>query len=401
VTSSTGAFDTKLKVKHRNHIEEKFDNEFTEVTLEKLTPWSGIELFAGHRRGTGFFAPYEGKFNTSRAGEAFAGLSFPLLRDRKLDQDRLQLKASQIDSQVSENELLIKKNFYIYKGLSLYQKWRFTYQKIQTLKDLLKIAIERQVMLEKRFKAGDLEKIKLKDNLRSQNKREEELLKAEMDFKKHSIELSLYFRDKNGVPVETSGYTPSGQSEVKSPSLMVISNLPQMKIIDLEIEINRQNKAFGENLKLPVLNVSGQVARELSSDYPFDPEKVYLSINFELPLENRKGEGKTVASVYKGMALEKKKQWIADELKARYEQTKELHELAQKRASVMTEEHSNASAVAVAERKRWSSGDSDLFVVAIREQEAADVEVKLWGAKYDLEQYSLDLDLYSARFVQK
>jgi outer membrane protein, heavy metal efflux system len=400
VTASEGAFDTNFKVMHRNHFEERYDNDYTELALEKLTPYSGISLLAGHRRGLGLFAPYEGKFDTSRAGELFAGISFPLLRGRAIDEFRLGLRVSKVNELLAMNELRIKKNLYVFKGLSAFQKWKFAFRRIQTQQGLLKLAEERQEMLARRFKAGDVEEIKIKDNLRSVNKRQEELLKAEMDFEKFSAELSLYYRDDEGKAQNVSSKKPYLKGSTYHPPQFKSASLPQMQIIDFEIEKNQLEKKFNENLKLPSLNIGALAGRELAPDYPYDPQKIYLSVNFQYPLENRRAEGKTVSSVYKGLALEKRKQWIENELRTLYDQGQSLSTLALKRTNVIDKELGNAKDVAAAERKRWASGVSDLFVVALREQEAADVEVKLWAAHYEYEQLQLDVRLYTASLIE-
>lgn len=398
VTAGKGAFDTKLKAKHRNHLEKKYDNEYTEVSLEKLLPVSGIGLHAGHRQGTGLFAAYEGKYDTSPAGEIFAGLSLPLLRNRSVDDSRLQLQLSRIDKEISERELTIKKNLYVYKGLSLYRKWVMYYQKLKVIDDLINIAVSRQEMLQKRYNAGDVERIKITDNERSILKRREELVKAKIEFRKVSLELGLYFRDENGQIRDLSEDVPKITNEAPNAFIRPIetAKLPQLRIIDLELERNKKQNEFYSNQKLPLLNLQATAYKELSQRYPFDPEFLHLNLVFEYPLENRKAEGKTVSSVYKGMALTKKKEWLENEFLNLFKQTKEIALLNLERSKIISQELENARKISDAERKRWSRGDSDLFIVALREQETTDVEIKLISTRYELEQAILDSKLYAS-----
>lgn len=209
VTAAQGTFDTKLKVKHRNHIEKKYDNDYTEAYLEKLTPFSGIKLQAGHRRGNGLFAPYEGKYDTSPEGEAFAAISLPLLRGRSIDDARFQEKVAGLEKKISGFEVNAKKNLYVFKGVSTFLKWRLSHQVLETQKSLLQIAEERQKMLEKRHALGDVERIKIKDNERSVLKRTEEVLKAEAELIKYALDLSLYYRDESGKQIDLLKMKPA------------------------------------------------------------------------------------------------------------------------------------------------------------------------------------------------
>lgn len=401
ITAAQGAFDTKLKYKHRNHIEQRYDNEFSEISIEKVTPYSGLSLLGGFRQGTGLYAPYEGKYDTSSTGEIFAGLSLPILRNRATDDFRLHKRFAEIDKKIAESEVLIKSNFYLHKGLSLYQKWQLTFNSIKTLKELLLIAEDRQEMLSKRFNAGDVEKIKLIDNERSILKRKEELLKAKMKFNKLSNELSIYVRDGDGKMMEVSAMTPATLMTSKIDLLpLKIDLLPQLKIIKLEQTKLKRLNEFYENQKLPRLNMDVLASRELSSRYPYDPEKLHIGLTFEYPFENRKAKGKTVSSEYKVLALQKQRLWIENEFLVNFKQAQELAKLALKRINIIQDELKNSKRLAEAERRRWRSGDSDLFTVALREQDAAAVEIKLLKARYELEQKILDAKLFSAALAE-
>ena len=52
-----------------------------------------------------------------------------------------------------------------------------------------------------------------------------------------------------------------------------------------------------------------------------------------------------------------------------------------------------------AEKNRWTQGASDLFIVNLREQDVADVEMRRWTALYDYHQYHLDAGLFSGKIL--
>ena len=113
-TAAEGAFDYKLMFKSRNRIEEKYDNNFFETSIERQTGFGGSTLFAGHRQGQGHFPAYDGKYETSGGGEIFAGISVPLLRNFKTDEFRTNLRVKHIEKKQAELQVHLKKMIYVF-----------------------------------------------------------------------------------------------------------------------------------------------------------------------------------------------------------------------------------------------------------------------------------------------
>ncbi len=305
--SSEGAFDHKLSFKSRNRIEDNYDNQYFETTLERQTPIGGTSLIAGHRQGLGHFPFYDGKYKTSGAGEIFAGLSVPILRNFKTDEYRTNLLLKQIEVKQADEQLKLKKLIYVHKALSLYFKWVLETQKLKINKSMFNLAQLRHEMIEKKFRAGDVEKMKIVDNLRTIDKRQGEIIKNEIDLSKLRTELSLYVRDFEGNPLlvteeKYSDLILSGPEPTITLSARTSEN-PQLKLLNLEKEKLEAELRFHEQSKLPGLNVDLMGARELSQNAAYDPESLQLGIRFDFPLENRKGKGKSVATEYKTKAL--------------------------------------------------------------------------------------------------
>lgn len=66
--------------------------------------------------------------------------------------------------------------------------------------------------------------------------------------------------------------------------------------------------------RLPGLAVEVLGARELSPNVAYDPDSLQLGVKFDYPLENRKAQGKTVSSEYKLKAIQKEREYLAQEL---------------------------------------------------------------------------------------
>lgn len=401
LNSAAGDFDTKLKVKTSNRIDEKYDYQFIESSVEKQLGGTGLKLFMGYLQGLGRIPAYTGLYETPAAGEGFVGFSMPLLRDRSIDQSRFQLTTAKIENQIAEQEVELKKTFYIYKALSSYEKWRLAYAKYTLKKKLVDIASERQTMLEKRAHAGDLENYRLVDNQRSVDKRNEELLAAELELENARVQLSLYFRSPSGEPIDLKDRIPAIYNRrvvAKNDFEIELHRLPQAQMIDAEISLNKETEKLNRNQSLPSLNLEATTFQRLSGDADGKPTRYQVGIQFELPFENRKARGKAEASKYKIQALEYKKTYFKSELSAHLEQLYSTARLHSERTVIIEREVKGAQYVAEAERKRWKQGEADLFVVALREQEAADAETRLRMAEYEVAQSELDRKLILNQF---
>ena len=398
IEASKGAFDHKLSFKTRNRIEDKYENKYFETLLERQTPFGGLGLVAGHRQGQGNFPYYDGKLATSGAGEIFAGLTLPVLRNFQTDEFRTNLSNSELQKEISKVELELKQNIYIHKALSLYYKWLLANKKLEIRESILKIALERQAMLEKKFKAGDVEKLKLVDNERSIEKRKDELLKAQIEWLDIKTQLEIYYRNSNGEPHSLVKNTlPQDVPKEIFETSAVLEELPQIKIINREIKIFENNRNLFKQSRLPGLQLEVLGARELSANDPYDPEALQVGLKFDFPLENRKAEGKTVSAEYKYLALKKKRDYLVLKLKQQFDYSLTAQRNGLLRWKTTSNEFQKTTNLSNAERKRWTQGASDLYIVNLREQDTADADIKRWNIWYDYHQSILDTKLFSGK----
>jgi outer membrane protein TolC len=398
VTAAEGAFDHKVIFKSRNRIEDKYDNNYIETTIERLTPYKGLGLVAGHRQGIGTFPAYDGKFDTSTAGEIFAGLSLPILRNFQTDIARTNLVAADLERKKAEEEVQMKKNIYVHKALSLYYKYLLSNHMVKIRKEILELAESRQSMLENRYKAGAVERLKLNDNLRSIDKRRDELAKANIELSKMKAELGLYIGDTARVDdVYLSEEIIKRKIPEERPDF---SKIPQVRMAELEKKKLQAFEQLYQQERLPGLNLELLAARELSGNQPYDPERLQVAVKFDFPLENRKATGKTVAAEYKVKAVERQQDYILQELSRFFEFSFAASEESRKRWDIISRELNNTRIMAVAEKRKWEQGASDLFIVNLREQDVADTEIRRWTTLYEFKQYYLDAKLFAGTITQ-
>jgi cobalt-zinc-cadmium efflux system outer membrane protein len=399
VTAAKGEFDHKLRFKTRLWRQQPYNNEYYETYLERQTPWGGAKLVAGHRQGAGSFNYYDLKKDTSTAGQVFAGITLPILRNLQTDAYRTNLRMSQIRREQAAQEVKLKKLMYVHKGLSSYYRWVLGLKRLEVYRQLLGLAQERQKMLEKKFKAGDSDRLKVTDNARQINKRQGEVLKAEVELRKLEADLALFVRDQEGKPVQVSSVQ---NAEVillnkRTPGLASgMKTNPQITILNFEQQLNQAEYDLNNQAKLPGLNVDVSGAQELSNRPGYGDHILQVGVNFDFPLENRKARGKSVAYHYKKKAVEKELLYAQQQIEQQYRYSVSASETSHRKWQVSKIEYENSKRVADGERKKWALGASDLFVVNMREQDLADVDLRQWSALYDYHQYNLDASLFSA-----
>lgn len=397
--AARGSFDHKLTFETRNRIEDKYDNQYLQSTISRATGIGGSELVVGHRQGIGTFPAYDGKYETSGAGEIFAGLMLPLLRNRDTDQARTDLELAELDRKIAESEVTLKKNQYLHKALSLYYKWTLQQQKLRIYENFLKLAESRHSMVESKFRAGDIERLRVDDNQRSIEKRRAEVIKIRIELEQIRTELSLYLRSSDGTPMVLAPLeNPEETLLQREPDTTYSTRNPQLRILSLSRKRLERLQRFYDQSQLPNLSLSVVGAKELSPNAAYDPQSLQVGVKFDIPLENRKAEGKTVSTNYKLQALARQVNYLENELTRFSKFSSEASLQSFERWEVTTREYKNTQRMAEAEKSRWMQGSSDLFVVNLREQDLADVDIRRWTSLYEYHQFKLDQKLYSGAF---
>jgi hypothetical protein len=137
----------------------------------------------------------------------------------------------------------------------------------------------------------------------------------------------------------------------------------------------------------------------MSGNLPYDPQSLQVGFKFDLPFENRKAEGKSVATLYKAKAVDRQRVFTLQELNRFYDISLQSIDIGIRRWEIINREFDNTLMMANAEKKRWLQGAADLFIVNLREQDTADADVRRWTTLYDYFQSILDAKLYSATLL--
>lgn len=385
-----GSFDHKIKAKTLNQFENKYDNQFWDVRLERQTSAWGSRLYAGQRQGTGNIPVYDQKYETSSIGEIFAGLEVPLLRNRAMDEFRSGREQARLAMVIEQEDLRQKKLELAVKAGQAYWKWVVLGQKLRIQKQWFETARERQGFLARKVKMGDTSSIKLTDNERTLLKRQSELTKTEREFELARLEIGFYLGTTGPALTEVpESFPASAPIPEKNPPAMP-SGLPAFRIVEAETQIIGVDRELARSLRLPELNLGLEGARDLGNipSHQGDPDQLRVALRIEIPIENNKGIGKVEEAKAKLQAIQQRRTWLHRQWEVSAAQV--LESLRQLRLQIQQQEAETVATakMAAAERKRWDLGDSDLFFVNIREQDEAEARVRLAEA-HALEQILL------------
>lgn len=393
ILSAQGAFDLAIKGSATNNTGYYGSNRF-ESNLEKPTSIWGTSFFAGYRVSSGDFPDYYGERRTNSAGEVRFGGRIPLWRDRSIDQNRLDLKQSEIQRQIADKVLNLEKLAVYRDAAASYYNWVAAGKRRKIVQDLLVIAEKRSEQIRKRAKLGDIPAIEERENTRAILARKEQVAAADRLLRKSALYLSLYHRNAEGgmiipensmLPPEFAPETALEAEIFERDKLYALENRPELKKLMSEIEMEKNALAFHENQRGAQLDLILRGSRDIQNGTNFrrDPWEGDFSLVFNIPLQTRKQDGKIGGTETKIDILRTKYAFQKDKIGLEANDARIGVENALQRLKIIREELVVAESLAVAEKARFDLGDTTLLIVNLREQAAAEVALRLVGAEVD------------------
>lgn len=408
-TSALGEFDFKVKAESMSAPMGYYKNYRNQLKLEQgLFP--GGNVFGQYRSGDGNFPVWYGERETNEGGEFKLGLISPLLRDRAIDQRRSDLfqatlRRQQVDPMV-QSQLLD----YTYFAADAYWSWVAAGLSLDAQEELLRVTVERNRVYEERVRAGDLAQIELIQNERLIAAREAKVIEARRKLQQSAIKLSLFLRDSAGNPVlvPDSARRPTFP-EIQLPSVEQLARdidealdvRPELRELDFQQEQAKVDLAYGQNLRLPALNVVMEASKDVgaaaSSKGDKTPFELEAGLLFDVPLQRRKADGKIREAEGKLNQIAAKRRFTENKVTIEVQDAMSALVNAHERLGRAQENHRLARQLEKAERDRFEAQDSDLLRVAI--QETAEIEAALSVVEAQAELYKAEAAYRASRGV--
>jgi len=392
ITESLGAFDASIEGEYYNRFNGFYDGTVASTNLVKPFQDYGAKLSLGYRKSDGDFPVYEDVYFTNDGGEVNASLSLSLLRNRDIDPKRFKLNENQIKLDRARIDLLDKQLNIQSNAYKAYLEWLATGKEYKVYQELLNIAEKREKGLKRRVSRGDLAKIFITENKQFILQRREAMIDAKRKFDNAGNKLSLFLRDEDGLMLDiTHNQLPKKFPVSKNLNITemenniddIIQSTPTVQRMDtIQAEAQNQIK-LGENDVLPAIDLTLKAADDFgngradfgSGGLTREEAESSVRMSISIPLQKRFGQGK----IAQGKALEQKvgfeKNLMIDKLEINFRNLMNNLKVAKNMLSITSQEINVTAEMEKAERIRFENGQSDFFLVNIRETNRAKAKI--------------------------
>ncbi|GLU43526.1 TolC family protein [Allomuricauda sp. NBRC 101325] len=380
-----GGFDPKVEVDYER--KEFKDTQYWERlnTTFKIPTWFGIELKGNYQQNEGYYLnpdetlPEDGLYS--------AGVSMSLLQGFWANERMATLRKAKFFREQSKAEQDLQVNEILYKASLAYFDWLQAYKDADVYKDFLENAEIRFNGIKESALAGDIAMIDTVEAKIAVNNRALGLEQAKVKLMKKSLEVSNYLWIED-VPVELQpGVMPDMASDIQIDSTLEIEGVPldsfslathpKLRSLDYKIEGLGVDKRLKANKLLPKLDVEYNFVTETPdfiNSYVFENYKG--GVAFQLPLFLRKERGDLKLAKFKlrdaeferdnaQVEIQNKVIAIYNELDSYTEQNRLIYNIVRDYTTMLD-----------AEERKFSFGESSLFLINSRESKLIDAYLK-------------------------
>lgn len=390
-----GAFDVVFGVEGLGWVDGFYDGQSVSGGVKKRVQSFGANLYAGYDLSNGDFPIYEDNRFTNTGGTAKLGMLFSLLRGRDIDRERFDLEDARLRLREADLDLLLTKIGVQQRALVAYWRWVAIGRQLEVYRDLLRIAQERQEGFEEQIRKGARARIFLTENSQNITRRQILVKEAERDLGLAANRLSLYYRNNDGRPtvprpnqLPASGAVEdiyAGAPDSGTAISSAVAQRPELALLRTAIEREQYRMALRENELQPELDLGVEMKTGLGAvaegGASRDSTDTVVSFSFSVPLQQRKERGKLRQSRAKLDASRAEEQSRQEEIELEVRNLLLDLRAAQELLALAELEAQQSALMRNAELNRFESGASDFFLVNIREETAADAQIKLYGSR--------------------
>ncbi|MEM1192875.1 MAG: TolC family protein [Pseudomonadota bacterium] len=400
--ASRGAFDLVFEADGYDRVTGFWTGQIVNTNVTKQLRPFGARVYGGYRRSNGFFPIYEDINFTNDGGEFKIGGLFSLLRDRKIDDRRFGERDAALTIAEQDFEVLLTRVGVQHKALLAYWRWVAAGHQLDVYEELLALARTRQSGLDEQVRQGARAAIFLTENRQNLLRRERLTADAGRTLDLAANRLSFYLRDRSGYPIlprrdqlpsralwqeflDEIAQAGGAQGLLAADAIPAILNQrPELSI--LRVALNRADLkvTLGENELKPRFDLSAEVSRDVGAiaegGVSRDSTDTIIGFRFSVPLERREARGKINRAKAERESLRQQRRLKQDEIEIELREILINLTVAGQLASLAQDEVVQARTMQEAERIRFRSGASDFFLVNIREEAAADAQIRYFLA---------------------
>lgn len=388
--TTEGAFDTLFDANIDTRPTGFYDGAVAGARVMQPLATNGGNVYAGYDLSRGNFPSYGANDYTARYGRFTAGTLFSLLRDRDIDERRFNRAQASADIILADNDRLMVAIGVQARAIAAWNNWVIAGQRVSVFKDLLKLALDRQSGFKRQVTEGLRPAILLTENEQNLLRRQTLVVQSEQALEQAAAALSLFWRDGDGNPqIATPDRLPQRLSvplPLNEDVMAALENRPDLQLVDVRIAQARTRLLLDRNAFLPRLDVKAEVNQYLGDagqgGRAYTGTESKLGVTFSVPLQQRTARGRigqTNADI-EGFRL--RRRLIEDQIRAEIIGLSVAARQSRRLLGIAIDEQDRALAMGRAERRRFEQGASDFFLVNLREEAAADAQVRRLDAAF-------------------
>ena len=384
VLTAEGAFDTIVKGEAEQRLSGFYDGSYAAGTITRpIENWGG-SLYGGYRVSSGRFPIYEDERFTNRLGEIKVGAVLSLLRDRAIDDRRAGRTLARTDVDIAETERLLTAIAIQRRAVGAYLQWVAAGLRLSVYRELLSLARERQQGLARQVTLGARPRIILTENEQNVLRRETLVVRAEQELAVAANALSLFLRDENGAPMvpdpsRLPGTLPSLPALSRDPRT-AMTDRPDLAQIDMRLQQAATRLELDRNGLRPRLDLKVEASQDLGPIGAGGRSRVgtetKVGVSFTLPLQRRVAKGRIESTNAEIEALKRRRQQIEESINNMLDSISVDVRATARLSALADAERARAADMAQAERRRFTAGASDFFLVNLREESATDASIR-------------------------
>ncbi len=388
--TTEGAFDTLFNANLETRPTGFYSGSDVGVRVMQPLVGNGGNVYAGYDLSRGSFPTYQADRFTARYGRFTAGTLFALLRDRDIDERRFNRALASADIVLADNDQLMVAIGVQARAIAAWNNWVIAGQRVAVYKSLLALALDRQAGFKRQVAEGLRPRILLTENEQNILRRQTLVVQSEQALEQAAVALSLFWRDSDGksqVPgPERLPQRLGSPLPIADDLMAAIEGRPDLRVVDVRIAAARQRVALDRNNFLPKLDLKAEVNQYVGDEgvggRPYTGTESKLGITLSVPLQQRTARGRLGQTLADIEGFQQRRRFLEDQIRVEISGLSIAARQSRRLLGIAIDEQDRALAMASAERRRFQEGASDFFVVNLREEAAADAQVRRLDANF-------------------
>jgi outer membrane protein TolC len=381
-----GAFDPKIEV---DYDRKKFKGSEYYDKLNasfKIPTWYGIELKANFEENEGIYLNPEATL--PQDGLYSAGISFSLAQGLLINKRMASVKQAKLFREQAKSDRDILVNNILYEASLVYFNWLKVYNELQVYNNFLSNAKLRFDGIKKSVEAGEKAAIDSIEARITISNRHLNLEKSKVKLMKASLELSNYLWLENNIPVELQpNVIPDVESETIIDATLQVSEFrtidfniqehPKIQSLNFKYQSLNIDKRLKANMLLPRIDLQYNFLSETPEiGNSFNTLNYKAGVNMSFPLFLRKERGNLKLAKLKMKDIEYEIQNtrlnIQNKISA-IRQELDSYVIQNNLYGIIVQDY---DALVKAEERKFTLGESSLFLVNTRESKLIDAKLK-------------------------